>query len=128
MRLTGERGMGRHGQRPDLIEKYGFDVKFAMHYVRLLYECRELLRERKLTLPRPEPERTHLIDIRSGKYSQAEVFEAGRDLASECGTLLAASGLPETPNVETVSRIVADAYLQHWGDRGLLAERSGVRC
>jgi predicted nucleotidyltransferase len=52
MRLTGERGMGRHGQRPDLIERYGFDVKFAMHYVRLLGECRELLREHKVTLPR----------------------------------------------------------------------------
>jgi predicted nucleotidyltransferase len=36
MRLTGEKGMGRHGQRPDLIEKYGFDTKFGMHYLRLL--------------------------------------------------------------------------------------------
>ena len=80
MRLTGERGMGRHGQRPDLVEKYGFDVKFAMHYVRLLYECRELLKEQNLTLPRPEPERSHLIDIRSGKYTQDQVFQVGREL------------------------------------------------
>lgn len=114
MRLTGERGMGRHGQRPDLVEEFGFDVKFAMHYIRLLYECRELLRQNYLTLPRPEPERTHLIDIRSGKLTQQEVFACGKDLATECESLLAASHLPDTPDVRVISQILADAYEHHW--------------
>lgn len=114
MRLTGERGMGRHGQRPDLVEKYGFDVKFAMHYIRLLYECRELLRDNYLTLPRPEPERQHLVDIRSGKYTQPEVFAAGLELSAECATLLETSRLPETPNIDALSKILADAYERHW--------------
>lgn len=122
MRLTGERGMGRHGQRTDLVEKFGFDVKFAMHYIRLLYECRELLKEHKLTLPRPEPERTHLIGIRTGKYTQDEVFAVGRELKAECDNLLALSDLPETPDIHDVSRIISSAYLQHWGERGLSSE------
>ena len=123
MRLTGERGMGRHGQRPDLVEKYGFDVKFAMHYIRLLYECRELLKEKQLTLPRPELERTHLIGIRSGKYTQDEVFAVGRELKAECEELLAASDLPETPDVEEVSRILSSGYVQHWHERSLIDYR-----
>lgn len=120
MRLTGERGMGRHGQRPDLIERYGFDVKFAMHYVRLLGECRELLREHKVTLPRPEKEL--LIDIRTGKYTQEQVFKLGDDLAHECEELLEKSDLPDTVNVTTLSRQIADAYQSHWRHMSVLKE------
>lgn len=112
MRLTGERGMGRHGQRPDLIEHYGFDVKFAMHYIRLLGECRELLREHKVTLPRPEKEL--LIDIRTGKYTQDQVFEVGDDLARECEELLEKSNLPDAVNANILSQQIADAYQYHW--------------
>jgi len=112
MRLTGERGMGRHGQRPDLIARYGFDVKFAMHYVRLLGECRELLREHKVTLPRPEKEL--LIDIRSGKYTQDQVFEIGDGLARECERLLEKNDLPDAVDAELLSRHIADAYQHHW--------------
>lgn len=124
MRLTGERGMGRHGQRDDLVEAHGFDVKFAMHYIRLLYECRELLKDQRLTLPRPEPERTHLIDIRKGKYTQDEVFAAGRELNLECEALLEKSDLPDTPDLDRVSEIIAEAYLEHWRARDLAAKTS----
>jgi predicted nucleotidyltransferase len=112
MRLTGERGRGRHGQRPDLIEHFGFDVKFRMHYVRLLGECRELLREHKVTLPRPEKEL--LIAIRSGKYTQDQVFEIGDDLTRECEELLEKSDLPDAVNLSLLSRQIADAYQYHW--------------
>jgi predicted nucleotidyltransferase len=113
MRLTGERGMGRHGQRPDLIERFGFDVKFAMHYVRLLGECRELLFEHKVTLPRPEKEL--LIDIRSGKYTQDQVFEIGDGLTRECEQILEKSDLPDVVNAEFLSRQIAQAHRYHWG-------------
>lgn len=112
MRLTGERGMGRHGQRPDLIERYGFDVKFAMHYIRLLGECRELLREHKVTLPRPE--KALLIEIRTGKYTQEQVFKLGDDLTRECEELLEKSDLRETVDVTILSRQIANAYQFHW--------------
>jgi hypothetical protein len=85
-----------------------------MHYVRLLYECRELLKNKYLTLPRPYAEREHLIAIRSGKYTQDEVFNDGHELKMECEVLLAGSELPELPDIEAVSEIVAGAYLQHW--------------
>ncbi len=112
MRLTGECGMGRHGQRQDLVDQYGYDTKFAMHYIRLLYECRELLRDHRLTLPRPE--KAQLIDIRTGKYSQDEMFALGRELKMECESLLAVSKLPEGPDKVLLSHIVAHAYMAHW--------------
>jgi predicted nucleotidyltransferase len=112
MRLTGERGMGRHGQRSDLIEQYGFDVKFAMHYVRLLGECRELLVEHRVTLPRPEKDL--LIAIRTGKYTQDQVFELGDDLTRECQQLLETSDLRDGVDVNLLSQRIAEAYQSHW--------------
>ena len=116
MRLTGERGMGRHGQRMDLVEKYGYDTKFAMHYIRLLIECKELLEKKRLTLPLPEKEL--LIKIRTGGYPQAEVFAMGQALDADCQSLLTASDLPEEPGRHLLSATIAQAYREHWDRNG----------
>ncbi len=42
-RLTGKKGRGKKGQRPEIEAKYGYDVKAAMHTLRLLYECKEFI-------------------------------------------------------------------------------------
>jgi len=66
MRMTGQTGGGKKGQRPELEKKYGYDVKAGMHVLRLLYECQELVSTGKITLPRPESDL--LVSIRTGKY------------------------------------------------------------
>jgi uncharacterized protein len=112
MRLTGDRGMGRHGQRMDLVEKFGYDTKFAMHYIRLLYECKELLFRKRLTLPLPE--RDLLIKIRTGDYPEAEVLAIGAALESECQRLLDVCDLPDIPDRKLLSTVIANAYREHW--------------
>lgn len=112
MRLTGERGMGRHGQRTDLVEKYGYDTKFSMHYIRLLFECKELLSKRRLTLPLPEKDL--LISIRTGQFKEHEVLAMGSELEIDCQTLLATSDLPEEPDKQLLSITIARAYREHW--------------
>src|ERR1700693_1528182 len=52
-RMTGSKGRGKKGQRPEIEEKYGYDVKAGMHTLRLLYECKELLSDSTITMPRP---------------------------------------------------------------------------
>lgn len=42
-RMTGKKGRGKKGQRPEIEEKYGYDVKAAMHTLRLLHECKEIV-------------------------------------------------------------------------------------
>jgi predicted nucleotidyltransferase len=52
-RMSGVRGAGKHGQRPAIIETFGYDTKAAMHTLRLLYEGIKLMKDHCVTLPRP---------------------------------------------------------------------------
>src|SRR4029077_8621342 len=63
-------GTGKKGQRHELIGIHGYDIKAAMHVIRLLNEGIELMRSGTITLPRPEKEL--LITIRTGNYGSLE--------------------------------------------------------
>ena len=53
-RVLGLRGKGKHGQRPELEEKFGYDTKAAMHVIRLLKEGIEYMHHGQITYPRFE--------------------------------------------------------------------------
>src|SRR5579864_3609614 len=114
-RMTGRKGRGKKGQRPEIEEKYGYDVKAAMHTLRLLHECRELLSNGTITLPRPE--RDFLIRVRTGKYSVEKVLHFADKLLLECQEAATHSSLPEKIDRGAVSRAVADAYVKAWRSR-----------
>src|SRR3990172_8836493 len=65
-RLLGERGqMDIH--RPELIEKFGYDTKYAMHMLRLGYQGIELVTTGRITLPMPESDRQLVYEVRKGE-------------------------------------------------------------
>lgn len=103
-RLKGERGQ-KNVHRPDLEEKYGFDTKYAMHVVRLLQEGMELLREGKITYPRPN--REELIGIRTGSYTFEAVLEMIEGLMGEVPSLLDHSKLPPTVDRDRINKLSA---------------------
>jgi predicted nucleotidyltransferase len=111
-RLTGEKGSGKKGQRPEYIGKYGYDTKAAMHGLRLLYECLELMAHRRITLPRPEKEL--LIEVRSGEWPLARVLAHAKKLAKEVEEAVAGSPLPERVDRHAISELVAQVHLQFW--------------
>ncbi|HYM75416.1 MAG TPA: nucleotidyltransferase domain-containing protein [Candidatus Dormibacteraeota bacterium] len=114
-RMTGRKGRGKKGQRPEIEEKYGYDVKAAMHTLRLLYECKELVSEGSITLPRPE--RDFLIRVRTGKYTMEKVLGFAEKLFAECEKAAETSTLPERVDRARVSRLVADLYRRMWDAR-----------
>jgi predicted nucleotidyltransferase len=111
-RMTGKMGRGKKGQRPELEEKYGYDVKAGMHVLRLLYECQELVSTGRITLPRPE--RDLLIRARTGKYSMDKILAMSQKLFSECEKATKASSLPERVDRTAVSRLLANSYREAW--------------
>ena len=115
MRLTGEKGSGKKGQRPEYIGKYGYDTKAAMHGLRLLYECLELMKHQRITLPRPEKDL--LIEIRSGAWKLERVLDHGKHLSTQVETAIAGSALPEKVDPVAISELIARIHLQFWKSR-----------
>lgn len=112
-------GKGKHGQRPELEELFGFDTKAAMHLMRLMFEAEEYMNTGNITYPRPE--RDLLLHIRQGgwKWEQLmaeyarweEIVKKARD----------ASKLPDQVDRQKVSELIAKCYLTHWFANGQLS-------
>ena len=112
-RITGEKGHGAKGQRPEYIGRFGYDTKAAMHCLRLYFECIELMEKGTITLPRPEKDL--LIDVRSGAWTLDRLMEETRLLHQTA--LLAAenSYLPAIVDATAISSLIADVHLKQWG-------------
>lgn len=113
-RITGERGKGAKGTRPEYECAYGYDTKAAMHCLRLLFECIELMRKRKITLPRPEKEL--LIEVRSGAWTLERFMREAEKLRLEAEQSAIQSSLPEDVSREEISSLIAKAHLSFWKD------------
>ena len=111
-RMTGRKGRGKKGQRPEIEKKFGYDVKAGMHTLRLLYECQELVSTGNITMPRPE--RDLLIRVRTGKYSLEKVATMADKLFIACEKAATSSKFPEKVNRMEVSKLVADCYQKAW--------------
>ncbi len=124
-RLLGVRG-GKHTNRPELIETYGFDTKYAMHMVRLGVQGVELLETGTISLPIREPWLTWLRDLRQGRRSRTEALEAAADLEARIVALLDTSPLPADPDMAAVNRWLVSLI----GDRGARppTRNSGPAC
>jgi len=117
-RMTGDRGRGKHGQRPELEEKFGYDVKAGMHVLRLLHEGIEFVSKGWVTLPRPEPERSKLIAIRRGEWSEDRVISEANRLMAELDAAAESSPLPAQVDLTAIGKIVTNICLdawEHWG-------------
>ena len=60
----------RTGKRKDMVEEYGYDIKFAYHIVRLLNEVEQILIEGDLDLRR---DREQLKSIRRGEWTLKDI-------------------------------------------------------
>lgn len=100
--------------RPYLVERYGFDTKFAGHMVRLGVQGVELLETGRITLPMPDPWLTWIRDLRQGKHSQEEAIEAAADLEAKLQQLRDSSWLPKNPDRERADRWLIAAYQTTW--------------
>jgi uncharacterized protein len=115
-RVTGEKGKGAKGRRPEYECKYGYDTKAAMHTLRLLYEGIELMQYGRITLPRPEKEL--LIEVRSGAWPLEKFVHEAEALSGKLSEAAAGSKLPDVVDRYSVSTLIAEAHLRHWHSAG----------
>ena len=86
-----------------------------MHCLRLYFECIELMREGKITLPRPE--RDYLISVRQGALTLEEFRAEAERLRLEAEAAAEGSSLPDESDKSAISELVAGVHLEFWRRR-----------
>jgi uncharacterized protein len=117
--LLSRDGKGRDVTRPELIERYGWDTKFGGHMVRLGVQGAELLETGRITLPVPEPWRTVIREIRTGRATMAETLDMAAGLEQRIRELAGTSPLSEKPAREAADEWLVSVYRQAWEERAL---------
>lgn len=114
--MTGERST--HTNRPELVERYGYDTKFAMHAMRLGLQGEELLTTSRITLPVPEPGLSFLRAVRQGEVPLSEVLDAVSEAEARLEKLRGDSNVPQEPDREWVDDWLHRSHLAHWAATG----------
>ena len=125
-RINGLSGSGKHGQRDELINEHGYDSKAGMHLVRSLDECLEFLKTGSMTFPRPNVD--VLLDIRAGNWSLDKLNEAYFQLRADVVAAEEASPLQPECDRKAVTKLVADAMMEHWDTDNKKWMKESQRC
>lgn len=115
-RLLGERGQ-MNVKRPELVDAYGYDVKYAYQMLRLGFQGIEFLETGRLTLPMEGDERTLLYQVRTGNVNLNEVLTRAGENEKRLEDLLETSPLAPEPAYSTVNEWLVSAYLTAWEER-----------
>lgn len=106
----------RNPERAKMEAQAGYDCKHAMHLVRLMRMCKEILAEGKVIVRRPDYE--ELLEIRSGKWSYDKVVDHAEDLQAECEKLYQTTKLPKHADRDKLDKLVielTEKYLSKYG-------------
>lgn len=115
---------GQKPNRPELVEKYGFDTKYAGHILRLGYQGIEFLKSGKVTLPMPHPERNFIRMVRCGTFTLKEVLDSSCTLENEIRRLHISGDLPAEPDKARIETFVVDCYREWWKAKAWFVPRS----
>lgn len=100
------------GKRFELVERFGFDVKFAYHAVRLMDEARQILTQGELTL---DGNIDKLIGIRRGEWTQEEVERYFEAQEKELELLYEQSTLPYSPREDEIKTLLLESLEEAYG-------------
>jgi len=101
----------REGNRKEIFDKFGFDVKYAMHLVRLAYECEMLLTEGSMDLQR---HREHLKAIRRGEISEKDIRNWFSEKQLTLEKLYRESTIRQVPAKDEVRQLLIDCLEHHY--------------
>lgn len=120
MRQQIDRWVGARGQksvtRPELVEQYGFDTKYAAHTIRLGIQGIEYMAKGRFTMPIPEPHVDLIVTLRTGGMDERKALAWAHQLEADLKQAVVDSPLPDKPGAWR--QWVNDAYKKHWTGGG----------
>jgi predicted nucleotidyltransferase len=98
--------INQYGSRKNLINKSGYDTKFASHLIRLLYEVIELMQTGKLEFPLEK--RDILLKIKNGGCSLKDVLNLDNKLNNYLEEIKDINVLPKTCDLNKINELQID--------------------
>jgi uncharacterized protein len=98
--------------RYEMVQKYGYDVKFAYHVVRLLNEAEQILNEGDIDLMQ---NREQLKSIRRGEWKIEDIEDHFNRKEKELGALYNSSKLQHSPDEEFLKQLLLNCLEEHYG-------------
>ncbi len=102
----------RNVKRSELEVKFGYDVKHAMHLIRLLRSGLDILKNESVPVKRDDAQ--FLLDIRHGKYTYDEIVKESEKLIDEINVISSKTNLPLRPNYDLAKEIMLTIYQHQW--------------
>jgi uncharacterized protein len=99
----------RNPKRKGYEEKFGYDLKCAMHLVRLMNEGKELLLTGNLVFPLDNAK--ELLEIKNGKYSFDEFLLLAEDMKNQFELWYDQSPLPKSPDRNSLTELYLDIIM-----------------
>ena len=101
------------GKRKESFERWGFDLKYAAHAVRLADECEQILEFGDLNLRRTKE---HLKAIRKGDVKLDDIRKWLTDKERHLGNLYQKSKLRNTPDKPKIKELLLTCLEQYFGN------------
>jgi predicted nucleotidyltransferase len=102
----------RNQVRSELEQKFGYDTKHALHLIRLMTMCKEILTDHVVNVRRPDAK--HLLEIREGKYTYDEIIELADKLESDVKSLYSTTTLRKSVCTTIAARVLIETQDIMW--------------
>jgi len=101
------------GNRVEYIEKYGYDVKFASHIIRLLHEGLQLLVEGKIDFPLSN--NNYIRDVKMGKISLDDLLAKSYKMEERVEDAYVRSTLQNRADLDKINELQVRMLENFWG-------------
>lgn len=105
----------RNIKRAGLEAKFGYDSKHAMHLVRLLRMCREIVEGKGVIVKRPDAK--ELLAVRAGEWTYDQLVEWAKKAEEETRVLSKMSPLPDAPDMRKLNDLCIQAQELFWANK-----------
>ena len=114
MRQQLERWSGKRGQknvnRPELVDAYGFDTKYAGHAIRLGIQGAQYMEHGVFQVPMHPGDAKLVREVRKGAYTEAQAMNIALMVERRLKQAVADSLLPDRANNDGVALWLDQAY------------------
>jgi len=104
--------------RAELVEQYGYDIKFGYHAYRLGIQGITMMRYGRPELPLLDGKLEYAKTIRAGKIEKDDLLETLEEVRWNLQKSIDKSELPDYADKERINRFLVDEYQWYW-DHGI---------